>query len=228
MIGRAAVTIWCDIALDSRAELDHWHAHEHMPERLAIPGFLRGSRWVANQGEGYFIFYEASDEEAIIGGAYLQRLNNPTPWSRRMMPHHRNMVRGACRIESTFGAGLGQALLTLRFSPQASKGDALGRWLDAVLASTVVQAGLVAAARLRNIAATDTPLTTEQQLRGGDRPPDWAVLVNGYSADAVAEVARELNEAALTAHGAAPGGAAALYRLAYVLSRYTERPEESR
>ena len=228
MIGRAAVTIWCDIALDARAELDHWHAHEHMPERLSIPGFLRGSRWVADQGEGYFIFYEARDEEAITGRAYLERLNNPTPWSRRMMPHHRNMVRGACRIESSFGMGLGQALLTLRFSAQRGKADALGRWLDAVLAALVTQAGLVAAARLRNVAPADAPLTTEQQLRGADRPPDWVVLATGYSAEALSEVARELSEQALVSRGAAPGCAAGRYRLAYVLSRYTERPEETR
>ena len=49
MIGRATVAIWCDIALDVRDELNHWHAHEHMPERLRIPGFLRGSRWVAGK-----------------------------------------------------------------------------------------------------------------------------------------------------------------------------------
>jgi len=226
MIGGAAVTIWCDIALDARAELDHWHAHEHMPERLSIPGFLRGSRWVADQGEGYFILYEADDEDAITGPSYLARLNNPTPWSRRMMPHHRNMVRGPCRIAARFGTGLGQALLTLRFSAQRAKADALGRWLDAVLAALVTQAGLVAAARLRNIAPADAPLTTEQELRGGDRRPDWIVLVNGYSAGAVAEVAQELSEAALTAHGAAPGCAAATYRLAYVLTRYTGRSEE--
>jgi hypothetical protein len=227
MIGRAAVTIWCDIALDVRAELNHWHAHEHMPERLGIPGFLRGSRWVAERGEGYFILYEARDEESITGRAYLERLNNPTPWSRRMMPHHRNMVRGPCRSESRFGTGLGTELLTLRFSAQAGKADALGRWVDAVLAAVVTQAGLVAAARLRYIGQPSAPLTTEQQLRGGDQTPDWVVLVNGYSTDAVADVAHELNEAALMQHGAAPGCAAGRYRLAYVLTGYTERPEET-
>ncbi len=47
---RAAVTIWCDVAPEVREEFDDWHAHEHMPERLSIPGFLRGSRWVAADG----------------------------------------------------------------------------------------------------------------------------------------------------------------------------------
>ena len=29
---------------------DDWHTHEHLPERLSIPGFVRGTRWVALQG----------------------------------------------------------------------------------------------------------------------------------------------------------------------------------
>src|SRR5258708_9806592 len=91
---KAAVTIWCDVAAEVREEFDDWHAHEHMPERLSIPGFLRGSRWVAaDGGSGYFMLYEARDESTITAGPYLERLNNPTPWSRKMMPHHRNMAQ---------------------------------------------------------------------------------------------------------------------------------------
>ena len=228
MIGRAAVAIWCDIAFDVREELNDWHTHEHMPERLAIPGFLRGSRWIADQGTGYLMLYEAESESAITGGAYLERLNHPTPWSRQMMPHHRNMVRGPCRIEASFGAGLGHSLLTVRFSAPSDKAGALRTRLIALLAALPARKGLVASALLRHIGRPQTPLTTEQQLRGGDRTPDWVVLVNGYDAEAVAALAAsELNEPALTAHGAIPGGAAGVYRLAYVLTRYTERPEEA-
>ena len=50
MLGAAAVAIWCEVAPEIREEFDDWHAHEHMPERLAIPGFLRGSRWVSADG----------------------------------------------------------------------------------------------------------------------------------------------------------------------------------
>ena len=228
MIGRAAVAIWCDIAFDVREELNDWHTHEHMPERLAIPGFLRGSRWFADQGTGYLMLYEAESESAITGGAYLERLNQPTPWSRQMMPHHRNMVRGPCRIEASFGTGLGHALLTVRFSAPSDKADGLRAWLTDLLSVFPARKGLVASALLRHVGQPQAPLTTEQQLRGGDRTPDSVVLVNGYDAGAVAAVAAsELNEAALTAHGAAPGGVAGVYRLSYVLARYTERPEEA-
>jgi hypothetical protein len=199
ILGDAAVAMWCDIAFEVREEFDDWHTHEHMPERLAIPGFLRGSRWLANEGTGYFILYEAEDETTITAGPYLERLNHPTPWSRKMMPHHRNMVRGLCRVQSKMGAGLGQALLTLRFS-------ALPNGLEARLGLIPARRGLAAACLLRHIGRA--PQTAEQDLRGNDAAPDWVLLVSGYSAAALTTVAHELG---------GTGMIAATYRLGYVL-----------
>jgi hypothetical protein len=205
MLGKAAVAMWCDVAFDVREEFDDWHVHEHMPERLSIPGFLRGSRWVAqNEGVGYFILYETESEATLTSGPYLERLNNPTPWSRKMMPHHRNMVRGLCRVQSSFGAGLGHAMLTMRFNEPPQPG------LDATLAAMPSRKGLVAAYLLRGIVSAPLAQTTEQKLRGGDAAPDWVVLVSGYSAKAVAAVGQEF------AH--LPGVIAGAYRLAYVLT----------
>lgn len=219
MHAKAAVAIWCDVGFDARDEFDDWHAHEHMPERLSIPGFVRGSRWVSTDaGPANFMLYEAQSEASITAGPYLDRLNNPTPWSRTMMPHHRNMVRSLCRAEASFGAGLGHALLSVRFSP--ADADGLRAWLTtALLPRMPSRKGLVAARLLRNIARQDAGQTTEQKLRGGDAPADWIVLVNGYSAEAVASVAAaEMNDAAMAAHGAMPGSVAGLYRLAYLLT----------
>jgi hypothetical protein len=117
MLGRA-VAMWWDISPEMNAEFEDWHTHEHMPERLSIPGFLRGTRWTALSGEpSYFILYEAKSLATITGGAYLEHLNNPTPWSRKMMPAHLNMVRSLCKVRATFGGGIAHALATVRFSP---------------------------------------------------------------------------------------------------------------
>jgi hypothetical protein len=220
MLGKAAVTIWCDVSGDVRDEFDDWHAHEHMQERLSIPGFRRGSRWVADEGEGYFMLYEATDEATITGGAYLERLNAPTRWSRKMMPHHRNMVRSLCRVDAAFGEGLGQALLTVRFSPDPGRADKLLAWLKTeLLPGLPARKGLVAAHLLRNIAPPGTAQTAEQKLRGGDAAADWIVLVVGYGPEAVASVAAgKLSQGALGTHGAAPGAIAGRYHLAYVLT----------
>lgn len=44
LLGSAAMLLSFDIV---PPEHDDWHTHEPLPERLSIPGFLRGTRWVA-------------------------------------------------------------------------------------------------------------------------------------------------------------------------------------
>ena len=203
MLGAAAVAIWCDVALEVKEEFDDWHAHEHMPERLAIPGFLRGSRWVSVDGRNaYFVIYELKDLEVLTAGPYLERLNHPTPWSTKMMPHHRNMVRSLCRVQSSFGVGLGEVMLTLTLKAQAGV---------ELLTGFPARKGLVAAHMLRDAGAVQGGPTTEQKIRGADQSADWIVLVNGYDIDAVALAADELN-------GAVPGAITRIYRLAYTLA----------
>jgi hypothetical protein len=221
MLGEAAVAIWCDVAADVKDEFDDWHVHEHSPERLTIPGFLRGSRWVSVDGcNSYFIVYELEELAVLTAGPYLERLNNPTPWSRKMMPNHRNMMRSLCRVRSSFGAGLGEAMLTVRFSPQAGAQDKLERWLNSdLLPALPARKGLCAAHLLRDAGQAQGAPTTEQKIRGGDKTADWIVLVKGYSTDALERLAaEELSEAALDAHRAAPGSIARIYRLAYTLT----------
>jgi len=220
MLGAAAVAIWCDVELKIKDEFDDWHAHEHMPERLAIPGFLRGSRWVSVDGRNsYFVLYELEALEILIAGPYLERLNNPTPWSRQMMPHHRNMVRSLCRVQASFGAGLGEAMLTVRLAPQAGSEQTLGHRLGVeLLAKLPARKGLIAAHLLRDEGPAQGAPTTEQKIRGGDKAADWILLVNGYGTDAVGRLAAEdLDVAALAAHGAAHGSIARVYKLAYTL-----------
>jgi len=226
MLGRAAVAMWWDIAPEMKSEFEDWHSHEHMPERLGIPGFLRGTRWIALSGEpSYFVLYEASRLATITGGPYLERLNNPTPWSQKMMPHHRNMVRSLCRVRASFGGGLSHALATIRFSPPPGGGRSVSKWLAAdVMPKLPQRKGLSGAHLLESQPTAGTPQTAEQKIRGRDAMADWVLLVCGYDAEAVETVAEnELAPDALVTHGALPGPAVALYRAAYSLTP-GERP----
>jgi len=210
MLARAAVAMWWDVAPEVRPEWEDWHSHEHMPERVGIPGFLRGTRWIAESGEpSYFVFYQVTNLRTITSGAYLERLNHPTPWSRKMMPHHRNMVRSLCRVRASYGGGLGQAMATIRFSPPPRGGRSITRRLAAELPGLAERRGLSGACLLESQPAASTPQTTEQKIRGGDAHADWVLLVCGYDVDALKPVAAEL---------ALPGGAAGLYRLAFSMT----------
>jgi hypothetical protein len=193
-----------------------------MPERLGIAGFLRGTRWVAESAApSYFVAYEVTHLRTITSGAYLERLNNPTPWSRKMMPHHLNMVRSLCRVRASFGLGLGQALATVRFAPSPGGGRSLSKWLAAEALSRLPERkGLVGAHLLESQPPASVPQTAEQKIRGGsDAQADWVLLICGYDVEAVKTVvAGELAAGELEAHGAAPGAAAGLYRCAYCVT----------
>jgi hypothetical protein len=219
LLGRAAVAMWWDMAAAHRAEFEDWHAHEHFPERLGIPGFRRGSRWAtADGGDGFFVMYELASYETLTSPAYFARLNNPTPWSQKLMPHHSRMVRSQCHVLDSHGGGLAGAMLTIRLSPQPRRGDALRFHLQAVLRDLPQRPGVTAAHLLQ----TQTPTaatTTEQQIRGGDAVADWIVLVNGYDALVLQAIADDaLGAAQLGAAGAEEGPVSGLYRLSSALT----------
>lgn len=48
LLGSGALAIWNGIAPEAEREFDRWHTYEHIPERMALPGFLRGRRYVAD------------------------------------------------------------------------------------------------------------------------------------------------------------------------------------
>jgi len=120
LLGPAAVAMWWTIKPEQRAEFGDWHSHEHFPERMSIPGFCRGSRWTSETDpDGFFVLYELEQYDVLTSPGYLDRLNAPTPWSQKMMPHHLGMVRSQSRIRASFGGGVGTSLATIRLSPSA-------------------------------------------------------------------------------------------------------------
>src|SRR5436309_1291169 len=105
LLGQAALAMWWNMAPEHREEFEDWHTHEHFPERLRVPGFRRASRWTsADGGEGVFVLYEIGNHGVLSSPDYLARLNAPTPWSAKLMPHHRNMVRGQTKVLESVGA----------------------------------------------------------------------------------------------------------------------------
>lgn len=118
LAGEGAVAIWNDIAEAGRAEFYAWHLHEHMPERVGIPGFVRGRRYRAADGATqpeFFSLYETSSFQVIQGSDYLSRLNDPTEWTRKTTAHFQATTRSLTRVVASHGVGSGGALMTIRF-----------------------------------------------------------------------------------------------------------------
>jgi len=190
LLGSAALLLSFDVTADAVREHDDWHTHEHLPGRLSLPGFVRGTRWTATgEGPGYRVLYEVSDLAALTSDAYLERLNQPTPWNAKIMSHYRGMRRGLCRVAASFGLGLGQFCALIHFRPQA--GDELDTWLTRqALPALPAQAGLGSGHLLE--AAAPAAMTGEQRIRGADGAVHSAILVTGYDEAAVEDAGRNL------------------------------------
>ena len=130
LLGGAVLAIWNDIAPGGDAEYDHWHISEHIPERVGVPGFLRGRRYVAvAAAPKYFMMYETETLATLASPAYVERLNNPTPWTRKCLALFRNSNRTACRTTLSIGRGIGGALATIRLGAATGRESTLRRWL---------------------------------------------------------------------------------------------------
>lgn len=136
LLGGAVLAIWINLAPENEAEFNNWHTHQHLPERVGVPGFLRGRRYVApetaphKQGAKYFALYETETLDTLASPAYLERLNNPTDWSQRVLPLLRDCTRPACRVTATRGQGMGGYAATIEFGPTERQFGATPRLAD--------------------------------------------------------------------------------------------------
>jgi hypothetical protein len=218
LLGSAAMLLSFDVAPEAIEEHDRWHTHEHFPERLSIPGFLRGTRWVATAGAPrYMVLYEVQDLQTLASEAYLARLNSPTPWTQRIMPFYKGMSRGLCSVLGSFGYGQGGTAALIRFTSEATSAESLRRWLlEEALPAVPQTPGLGSASLLQGAQAA--AMTSEQRIRGADRSVDSAIIVTGYDGSAVAEYARGLcADTKLSSHGARDVKSAA-YCTSYTLA----------
>lgn len=214
LLGSAAMLLSFDVDAEVIDEHDRWHTQEHLPERLSLPGFLRGTRWTAiTEAPRYMVLYEVASLQTLASEAYLTRLNNPTPWTARMMPHYRGMTRGLCKVMGSFGYGQGGSAVLFRFTPEKSSATKLQRWLlDEVLPGVPRMPGFASAHLLQGAQAA--AMTSEQRIRGADRGVDSAMVVTGYDSDAVIGYAKRL----CSSDGLPRWGATDLTSAAYDLS----------
>ena len=219
MLGPAALLLTFDVATEAIPEHDDWHTHEHLPERLSIPGFLRGSRWVAVRGEPrYLVLYEVAELATLTSPAYLERLNHPSAWTAKMMPHYRGMKRGLCTVAGSHGLGMGHLAYIVRFEAGGDREQSLRRWLlEETLPGLPSRRGIGSAHLLESSVAA--PMTREQSIRGRDAGVDSALLVMGYEAGALSSVAQDLLGPAQLQSRGAPRAVDGVYRLDYALAQ---------
>ena len=117
--GNAVLVNWGGIVNSKDSDYNAWHSLEHMPERVALSGFLRGFRGIGIDGTDesnkYFMMYEAEDKAFFESKEYLDRLNNPTEWTKKILSCYIKPSRTICDVFASKSVGLGGFFGTLRF-----------------------------------------------------------------------------------------------------------------
>lgn len=182
LIGRGALANWHNVPDGEHEEFRAWHSHEHIPERVGVPGFLRGRRGRALDGRRpqYFILYETESAATLASPAYLARLDDPTPWSRAVLKGISLTIRVAASVEASFGRGVGGFVLAARFDAAPRDG------LRDRLAAAAARRGVLGAHLLRaDAAATQVP-TREKTVRAQpDETAAWVALIEGVDQAAI-------------------------------------------
>jgi len=219
LMGQGVVAIWNDVAPEGLAEFYEWHHREHMPERVGIPGFLRGRRYVAVRGAPeFFTLYEATGTDVLDGRHYLERLNNPTPLTRHVIPNYfHNMVRGVCDVRFSVGVGEGGWLITLRFGAAAEQEQQLSRHLLQVLPG-INEMPTILGAHLCVADARASTIETSERKSHGAAVPEWLVMIEGATPDGAGAACDRLQND-LPQHGARPEMLRGLYQLQINIAR---------
>ena len=214
LAGQAVVAIWNDIEPGARDNFEEWHNRQHIPERVGIPGFLRGRRYLARSGSpAYFTLYEAESPEVLVGQDYLNRLNNPTSWTRQSTAAFRNTARGICRVLLSLGVAQGGFMLTLRFGVAEGRTEDLRRHLAHVALPPIIDMQGVVGVHFCVADADASGLETAERKGRAVGVPDWLVMIEASTPGAADAACDRLLAMDLPGHGAGPETDRGLYAL---------------
>lgn len=113
----ALLSLWNGIASHRIEEYDRWHTLEHVPERVWVPGYVAGTRYVAvsDSQVRYFTLYELTSLAALQSPEYKDLVDNPTPWSALMRPSFSDFLRKTGPVAAQAGKVLGCAISLVRW-----------------------------------------------------------------------------------------------------------------
>lgn len=197
------LAIFNNVAPGREAEFEKWFQHEHLAERLAVPGFLLGRRHEAASGQPrLFNFYVTRSVDVLKSAAYLARLDHPTPMTRTVMSEiFKDMIRTVCHRTLRMGAMRGAVTVTVRFGERPDE-SALRGAIERLMQDDGVACCEIWSAAGRN----EFPVSEEERLRGGDRHMDACLLVETLRVPEAESIAAGLA-------GLFPQAAVGVYRL---------------
>ena len=124
LLGKGVLLNWGGVLPKHDLDYNLWHSLEHMPERMTVKGFLRAFRCVGlkgtNDNDKYFMMYDVKNKDILSSKQYLNRLNNPTDWTSKILSKYVYPSRAICEVIKTTSLtnGLSGFFVTIRYLSQ--------------------------------------------------------------------------------------------------------------
>jgi hypothetical protein len=147
-----------DVAED---EFHDWYDTEHVPERLAVPGFINAERWIgASNTKDSLALYDL-DEVGVLHSAPYMAVGgaNGSPWTKRVTGRTRSIIRleGEQVLPGDLPAPVGRAaaLLFISMNVVPEHENEFNEWYNVEhLPALGGVPGVLAARRYRGTGAT--------------------------------------------------------------------------
>ena len=189
LLGNAVLVNWGGIVEAKEIDYNQWHSIEHLPERISLPGFLRGTRAIGIGGTDikhkYFMMYEAERKEVFVSKKYLERLNNPTKWTKDILSNYISPSRTICSVISSKSIGFGGCISTVRFLKNAKEKESNVEILKLSVPQTIKLDGITGMHVLLGDQTFGQMKTEEKTYRSSqgmdDQVISQAILIEGLN-----------------------------------------------
>ncbi|MEM7252681.1 MAG: hypothetical protein AAF493_14800 [Pseudomonadota bacterium] len=174
--GRPGVlAVWNDCAPGEETVYEEWYRTEHLLERVRVPGFRAGWRYMAIEGSPqYFTHYETDSVNVLFSNAYREQLDTPTELTQRVMSGvFIHATRAVCERIACFGELRG-ALVAVMRQPEGAPLANLRSIADTAFRES--DDAVRAEAWLRWADPVEG-LSSEQSIRGPDATVAGAVMI---------------------------------------------------
>lgn len=207
-----------DVLKGMDEEFTRWYQQEHLTERLALPGFRRARRYRSVDGQpNYMVVYDCDTVQTLASAPYLDRVEHPSPWTRKIMPHFVNMERSACSETWSAGVGMGGAAIVTHCKPIHGREEDARCFIRKELGPGLMENPSIVRIALweTNVGVTVTPSAERKLRHGKDAIADWVLFIECTD---LGQVALALHTHVLAGEGARTGlllGSWLRYQLIY-------------
>jgi hypothetical protein len=115
-------------------EFNAWYNTEHVPERMAVPGFLTARRYLVEGGPGRYMAHYDLDELGVLHAEpYASISRNPTPWTRRIGRKLAENIRNEYELVQSIGQAPSDAApyaLLVRIETAPEDDGELNAWYE--------------------------------------------------------------------------------------------------